>query len=234
MGVKYISELTSVSSINDSDVLVIDDGDHNYKIPWSAVKALLGTVAAFVADPDTTTYGGYLKLTLANGTVLRAKPSDPEKQDKLTFDDTPTAGSNNPVKSNGIKLALDDKLNVSDYTNFTGATQSGAGEAGKVPAPSTINMYLCSDGSWETPDSTPTANSQKLITSGAVKEALDNIEIDVDATLSTVSTNPVQNKVITVEVNKKAAITDIQANTEAQKAYHIGFYLDADGDLCQG
>lgn len=40
-----------------------------------------------------------------------------EKQDKLTFDTTPTAGSSNPVTSNGIKSALDEKANSSDvYT----------------------------------------------------------------------------------------------------------------------
>ena len=34
-------------------------------------------------------------------------PSDTSKQDVLTFDDTPTSGSNNPVKSGGIKAAID-------------------------------------------------------------------------------------------------------------------------------
>ena len=32
-----------------------------------------------------------------------------QKQNQLTFDDVPTAGSNNPVKSQGIKTALDEK-----------------------------------------------------------------------------------------------------------------------------
>ena len=31
----------------------------------------------------------------------------------------------------------------------------------------------------------------------------------------------------------KAADADVQAGTEAKKAYHMGFYLDSDGDLCQ-
>ena len=39
------------------------------------------------------------------------------KQDTLTFDSTPTEGSNNPVKSGGIKTELDKKANTSDvYT----------------------------------------------------------------------------------------------------------------------
>ena len=36
------------------------------------------------------------------------------KQDALTFDDAPAAGSNNPVKSSGIKTALDAKANDAD------------------------------------------------------------------------------------------------------------------------
>lgn len=42
------------------------------------------------------------------------------KQDKLTFDMTPTANSSNPVTSGGIKTALDNKLNK------TGDTATGA------------------------------------------------------------------------------------------------------------
>ena len=221
MAVKYISELTSVSTINDNDVLVIDDGNHNYKIPWAAVKALLGTVSSMEAM-DT----GAIKLTLANGTILTALPHDPTKQNTLIFDNTPTENSNNPVKSGGVFTALGTKLNTSDYVVFQGATQSAAGVAGKVPAPAGLNMYLGSAGAWETPDSEPTEGSQKLIMSGAVKEAIDNVEIDVDTALSDSSTNPVQNKVVNAEFDK------VKMGTAAQKAYHLGLYLDSNGDLC--
>ncbi len=203
MAVKYISELTSVNTINDTDVLVIDDGDHNYKIPWAAVKLLLGCVTGFAADPDTEHYAGYLKITLANGATFRAKSSDPGKQDKLTFDDTPTANSNNPVKSGGIKNALDDKLDTDDYVNFTGATSEDAGAAGKVPAPAAGGRrYLSSAGAWTAPDTEPTANSDNLITSGGVKRALDNLEIETDDELDESSENPVQNKVIAGNINR--------------------------------
>lgn len=219
MATKYISDLTSVTTLSDTDVLVIDDGEHNYKIAWSAIKALLGTVTNLTADPNT----GNITITLANGSTLTAKPSDPQKQDKLTFDDSPTAGSNNPVKSGGVKTALDDKLNKSEYVLFTGATQSGAGTQGIVPAPASEGMYLGSGGAWETPDSTPTAGSDKLVTSGGVKDAIDNIEIDVDSAMSDSSENPVQNKVINAA---------LKAGTKATKALHLGFYLDGNGDLC--
>ena len=146
------------------------------------------------------------------------------KQNTLTFDDAPTAGSSNPVKSGGVKTALDAKLDSEDYTQFTGATDSTAGSAGIVPAPAAgAERYLSSTGAWVTPDTTPTQGSDKPITSDAVKTAIDNVEIDVDSTMSDSSTNPVQNKVIN---------TTLKAGTQATKMYHVGFYLDADGDLC--
>lgn len=173
MATKYISQLPQVTNISNQDVLVIDDGEHNYKITWAALKALLGTVASFEADPEQTTYPGRLKITLANGTVLRAYCADPAKQDVLTFDSAPTANSTNPVTSGGIHTALEVKLNTEDYTNFTGATEQTAGTAGKVPAPAAGGArYLSSEGAWLAPDSAPTQGSTRLLTSGAAHTAL--------------------------------------------------------------
>ena len=223
MAIKHIADLTSVTRINDSDVLVIDDGEHNYKITWQAVKTLLGTVFSFAADPDTEHYPGQLKLVWADGTVLRAKASDPDKQDKLTFDATPTQNSDNPVKSGGIFIALGKKFDKDDYIAFRGASAEAAGQAGIVPAPAATGLYLGSGGAWEQPDAEPTQGSGKLITSGAVAEALANISIDVDDTMSETSKNPVQNKVVTAKMKSTA---------QADKVYHLGFYLDSNGDLC--
>lgn len=178
MGIKYIHELPASSAINENDVLVIDDGNRNYKVLWSVFKTLLGSVSAFAADPDTENYPGYLKITLTNGTVLRAKSSDPGKQDKLTFDTTPTEESTNPVTSNGIFAALTDKLDAADYVNFTGATDNTDGTAGKVPAPAAGGeRYLSSGGIWETPDSEPTEDSAKLISSGAVYDSIHGLQL---------------------------------------------------------
>ena len=59
------------------------------------------------------------------------------KQDKLTFDTTPTANSNNPVTSKGIKAALDGKLNVS----------GNAVTATKLQTPRTISLTGNASGS---------------------------------------------------------------------------------------
>lgn len=218
MATKYISDLTAVTSILDSDVLVIDDGAHNYKISWGALKALMATVSSMTADET-----GEIVITLANGETVSCTPHDPKKQDKLTFDDTPTANSANPVTSKGIKTALDEKMDCNKYTLFTGASKEKPGTSGIVPAPAADGKYLSSGGAWETPDSAPTEGSDKLITSGAVKAAMDNVKIAVDSDMSDSSTNPVQNKVITGK---------LKSTSRADKAYHLGFYIDADGDLC--
>ena len=67
-------------------------------------------------------------------------------------------------------------------TDFVGATSSTDGAAGRVPAPETgdENKYLRGDGTWSV---------------GA--------SVTVDDKLDDTSENPVQNKVITVEVNAK-------------------------------
>ena len=48
--------------------------------------------------------------------------------------------------------------------------------------------------------------------------------LTVDAAMSDSSTNPVQNKVIG---------ETLKAATQATATWHLGFYLDANGDLCQ-
>ena len=183
-GVKYISDLPTVDSLNDRDVFVIDDGNHNYNITWATLKALVGTISSVSAADN-----GSITFILSNGIELSVTPHDPGKQNTLTFDDTPTAKSKNPVTSNGIFEALKDKLDSQDYSIFKGATQNGAGERGIVPAPAGVSEYLSSDGVWTAPDREPKVNSQKLITSGAVFDALKRLKTGSAVTGRTLSLN---------------------------------------------
>ena len=204
MAVKTIAELTQTNTIADNDLLVIDDGSRNYSITWARLKAALTAISSFTCDNTA----GTITITLSTGASLTITPHDPTKQDKLTFDTTPTAGSANPVASGGVKTALDDKLDSDDYVRFTGATDSAAGTAGIVPAPAAGgSRYLSSEGAWQAPDSSPTNGSTRLITSGAVYAAI--AALTVDAALSGTSTNPVQNKVI------KAALDGVQTALDA-------------------
>jgi len=176
LAVKTIAELPLITTIADNDLLVIDDGSRNYSIKWGVLKNLITGISSFTADNTA----GTISITLSTGAVLTITPHDPTKQDVLTFDTTPTAGSTKPVTSGGIKTALDLKLNNSDYVNFTGATSENAGTAGKVPAPAAGGArYLGSEGAWLTPDSAPTNGSTLLITSDAVYDALLVIVTDI-------------------------------------------------------
>lgn len=56
-----------------------------------------------------------------------------------------------------------------------------SGGAGIVPAPDSGSQYLGSDGEWHTPDDTPTANSDSLITSGAVQAAIAALTARIEA-----------------------------------------------------
>ena len=76
------------------------------------------------------------------------------------IDSTPTASSNNMVTSGGVKAALDGKAAAShnhDASNITSGTLP-------VARGGTGNTAV---------DTTPTANSTKMVTSGGVKAALD-------------------------------------------------------------
>lgn len=164
------------------------------------------------------------------------------KQDKLTFDNSPTDDSSNPVTSEGIKTALDNKLDKTGGTatgsitapsfigNLTGnadtatkATEDGNGNViantyYKVSNANIMHKNLQNQINEKqdalTFDSTPTADSNNPVTSDGIKTAIDTAvstaktEIEekipeVDATLSLTSENPVQNKLVTAELNSK-------------------------------
>ena len=213
MATKYISDLTAVSNLSNSDTFIVDDGAHNYKIAFQALKALLNTVSSLALDPENS---GKIILTTAAGQTFSVTPHDPDKQDNLTFDQTPTQNSGNPVTSGGTKAALDEKLNANEYKNFTGASGENPGSAGIVPGPAAEGMYLGSEGAWITPDSTPTDNSTNLPTSGGVKAALDGkldaTDYVVDPALDSTSENPVQNAAVAGAIE---TLSDDQALTDA-------------------
>lgn len=89
------------------------------------------------------------------------------KQNALTFDSTPTAGSNNPVTSAGIKAYVD---NATPTITMDDTPTSGSSNPVK-----SSGIYNALQGKQNTLtfDSTPTASSSNPVTSGGVKTALD-------------------------------------------------------------
>ena len=226
----FIPELPLKTELNNADLFAVDDGLHSYRITWATLNSMLGAVSGFSVDNEA----GTITLTLSNGAVLTVTPHDPTKQNTLEWDTAPTGGSTKPVTSDGIKAALDDKLNITDYALYRGASASAVGAEGIVPAPGLPDLYLSSNGSWEQPDITPTTGSKHLITSGAVKEALDNVTIEVDAALSATSEHPVQNKIIKAALDLKAnkSIQDMIAETfSSEQSYTMGEHVIYNGVL---
>ena len=84
----------------------------------------LGNDANF-STTITTLIGEKESKTDANVEYETLRQSIATKQDKLTFDESPTAGSTNPVTSNGIKAAIDAKtvFNADGHLVFPGGAE---------------------------------------------------------------------------------------------------------------
>lgn len=90
-------------------------------ISGKANSADLATVATSGSYDDLTN-----KPTIPDTSGLATKTELQQglgtKQDTLTFDNTPTAGSNNPVKSSGIKTYVDGKATITGITTSQDGT----------------------------------------------------------------------------------------------------------------
>lgn len=117
---------------------------------WSAIS----TYASLPSSPDEDI------VDIGSEIVLNAKVTDSEQLD------------GHPASYYALKSELPQV--------FGGADDGTAGTAGLVPAPgmSAVCRYLTSEknNAWQRPDTTPTQNSGKLITSGAVYAAIGDIE----------------------------------------------------------
>ena len=97
---------------------------------------------------------------------------------------------------------------------FKGATTTTEGEQGSVPAPKIVDKdkFLKGDGTWESPVGTQYDDATTVksgLMSGADKTKLNGIteganKTIVDVALSDSSVNPVQNKIVKAELDKKA------------------------------
>ena len=124
------------------------------------------------------------------------------------------------------------------YSTFKAATASAAGGSGLVPAPAAgeNDEYLRGDGTWATPPNTTYTNatsSKAGLMSSTDKKKLDGIasganKTTVDTALSTTSTNPVRNSVVTTALNGKASTSHTHSAATTSKA---GFMSAADKTL---
>ena len=133
---------------------------------------------------------------------------------KVTVDALGHVTATTPVAKSDI-TGLGIPAQDTTYNAFKGASASAAGGTGLVPAPAKGDQakFLKADGTWGTPENTTykeATTSTAGLMSSADKTKLDGIEAGankttVDTALSTSSTNPVRNSVVTNALNKKAS-----------------------------
>ena len=141
------------------------------------------------------------------------------KQDALTFDTAPTDESENPVTSGGIfdwtyGLLSQKQNTVTADGVLVGDGIGGISAAVFDDAPTEDSDNLIASGAVKsaldekqdalTFDTVPTEESANPVTSGGIKAYVDGHTPTVDGSLSSVSENPVQNKVITAAIGSKA------------------------------
>ena len=134
------------------------------------VTTLTGNVNTNTTDIETLT-----------GEMTNVKNTLNNKQNVLTFDATPTEGSQNPVTSDGIKRALDniDVGNVQEQLDAIKVeqTEQNTKISDNKREIDSVKVDLSGKQNVLTFDATPTAGSQNPVTSDGIKIALDNIDV---------------------------------------------------------
>ena len=170
----------------------------------------------------------YYKVSNANIMHKNLQNQINEKQDALTFDSTPTADSNNPVTSDGIKKAIDAKtVDLSNYYDKTQVDRNIRSATSEIEDAFTAlaqgvqknyakktdldNFAHISDlSSYQqklTFDNIPTANSNNPVTSDGIKTAIDTAvstaktEIEEKIPAITVSGNTISFGSVTIGVD---------------------------------
>lgn len=130
--------------------------------------------ASTVSTLSNTVSGISTDVGIIQGQITSIQGTLANKQDELTFDTAPTAGSTNPVTSEGIKTYVDNNVPSIIEGNGIDVTVSG-----------TDTTIACDYGAVES------TNTTKPVTGAAVKTAIDNAtpNIIAGAGISTTTTS---------------------------------------------
>lgn len=123
------------------------------------------------------------QITGINGEIEDINTALAGKQDTLTFDNAPTSGSGNPVKSGGVFTALAGKQGTLTFDDSPTASSSNPVKSGGV--------YTALSGKQDTLtfDNSPTSGSNNPVKSGGVYSALATEIMILD--FGTISSLPV-------------------------------------------
>ena len=199
---KFLQKIKAIEkSVKDTAESMGKDFDNKFvaKVPGKGLSA--------------NDYTNEEKEKLINLPTKTELDSDLEgKQDKLTFDSEPTYNSDNSVTSGVIYSALENITHsVSDSMNEIGSdigaiqsslndkvdkvdgkglstndyTDEDAAKLSALPTKPELNSDLEGKQDKLTFDTTPTANSTNPVTSGGVANAVENLNVQIDARLGT-------------------------------------------------
>ena len=179
---------------------------------------------------------------IANGANNYTHPSYTSRTSglyKITVDASGHVSAVTAVtKSDITALGIPGSDTNTTYSTFIGAGSYAAGGSGLVPAPAAgeNDEYLRGDGTWATPPNTTYSNATSYtsgLMSSADKEKLDGIasganKTTVDTALSSYSSNPVRNSVVTNALNGKASTSHTHSTATT---YSAGFMSASDKTL---
>ena len=167
--VELTGHLSDLNSAAESLVTAINNIDDRVKHDTASIASLNSNLndglAAERQARSASDQALDTKITQAEQT-LDAKITQVEqaKQDKLTFDNAPTHGSDNPVTSAGIKDYVDEVTGQLDDLN--------------IPAESLVTAINQLGEKYKDPDTTMSSTSENAVQNKVIKEYID----DRDAT----------------------------------------------------
>ena len=99
---KTIDQLPTKETLNNGDFIPVDDGEQTYKVLFSTIIASVPGVTGIALSED----GQSIVVTIrGQQNPVTITTHDNTKQNVLSFDNEPTQGSANPVKSGGVYAA---------------------------------------------------------------------------------------------------------------------------------
>lgn len=186
----------------------------------NGVKTSIQTITQNVTTLTGNVNNNTTDIETLTGEMTNVKNTLNNKQNKLTFDATPTAGSQNPVTSDGIKRALDN-IDVGNVQEQLDAIKTEQREQNtKISSNKTeidsVKEEMAGKQNVLTFDTTPTAGSNNPVTSDGIKKAIDNVDVgNVQEQLDAIKTEQTeQNKKISDNKTQIDSVKESVANQE--------------------
>ena len=203
---KTIDQLPRKATVAGSDIFPIDDGVQSYGLLFSVLLAAIPGLTGAALTQDQTG----IVFTFRDGSTKTLTTHDSTKQDTLTFDNVPTQGSTNPVKSGGVYNSVS-----AVESALSEETQRATGAEGSIA----------------------TAAQNAANAASAAQTSANNAAFAASAAQSTANAaNTAAGNAATAVTNEKTRAQMAEAaNASALQAYKdlLGLSVDEEGYICQ-